>query len=179
VLTATIKSAVSEHEVAMMRIRQRRAAVQRAQRGLPKWKAAFGYLPDTRRKEDDDGTRQIDEKIKPLVEQAYAAVLSGSSLMDIARLFNGAGAVGLTGKAWTASTVSLFLTPERNYTNDYACDVVDTARGTGAVRPAVPVRRPAQTARRVGARSVQPLPRPQTPQARTRTGFCRSAIAGT
>ena len=36
VLTATIKTAVSEHEVAMMKIRQRRAAAQRAERGIPK-----------------------------------------------------------------------------------------------------------------------------------------------
>ena len=35
----------------------RRAARARAERGRPQWKRAFGYVPDTRRKEDDDGTR--------------------------------------------------------------------------------------------------------------------------
>lgn len=93
VLTATIKTAVSEHEVAMMKIRMRRAAVQKAERGLPKWKRAFGYLPDTRSKEDDDGTRQVDPAVKPLIEQAYAAVLAGNSLADICKMWNDAGAL--------------------------------------------------------------------------------------
>jgi DNA invertase Pin-like site-specific DNA recombinase len=42
VLTAQIKTAVSEHEIAMMKVRQRRAARQKAEKGLPKWKQAFG-----------------------------------------------------------------------------------------------------------------------------------------
>jgi DNA invertase Pin-like site-specific DNA recombinase len=114
VLTAAIKTAVSEHEVAMMKIRQRRAARQRAEQGRPKWKRAFGYVPDTRKKEDDDGTRQVDEEAKELVEQAYAAVLAGNSLNDIATMFNEAEAYGLNGRPWTASTVSLFLRKPRN-----------------------------------------------------------------
>lgn len=134
VLTATIKTAVSEHEIAMMRVRQLRAARQRAERGLPKWKRAFGYIPDARSKEDDDGTRQVDEKVQQLVKAAYAAVLAGSSLGDIARMFNEAGAYGerwvkpkdadgnpikdakseLKRHPWTASTVSLFLRKPRN-----------------------------------------------------------------
>ena len=50
-----------------------------------------------------------DPQTAPLVKQAYAAVLAGSSLKDIARLFNDAGAYGLNGEPWTQSTVSLFL----------------------------------------------------------------------
>jgi len=114
VLTATIKTAVAEHEVAMMRIRQRRAARSKAEKGTPKWKRAFGYLPDTRRKEDDDGTRQVDEDAKKLVKKAYQALLAGKSLNVIAKMLNDAGAYGLNGKPWTASTVSLFLRAPRN-----------------------------------------------------------------
>ena len=105
VLTATIKTAVSEHEISMMKIRMRRAAKQKAERGEPKWKWAFGYLGDT---------YQPDPHTAPLVKQAYAAVLAGSSLGDIARMFNDAGAYGLTGRPWTQSTVSLFLRKPRN-----------------------------------------------------------------
>jgi DNA invertase Pin-like site-specific DNA recombinase len=55
-----------------------------------------------------------DPQTAPLVKQAYAAVLAGSSLKDSARLFNDAGAYGLNGKPWTQSTVSLFLREPRN-----------------------------------------------------------------
>jgi DNA invertase Pin-like site-specific DNA recombinase len=105
VLTATIKTAVSEHEVAMMRIRMKRAARQKAEQGIPKWKRAFGYLGDT---------HQLDPKTAPLVKQAYAAILAGSTLKDIAKLFNDAGAYGLTGKPWREPTVSLFVRKPRN-----------------------------------------------------------------
>lgn len=114
VLTAQIKTAVSEHEIAMMRVRQRRAARQRAESGKPKWRKAFGYQPYTGPKEADDGTRRIDPKTSKLVKRAYRALLAGHSLNDIAAIFNDAGAVGLTGRPWTASTVSLFLRSPRN-----------------------------------------------------------------
>ncbi|PJE21521.1 MAG: serine recombinase [Mycobacterium sp.] len=135
VLAAQIKTAVSEHEVAMMRVRMRRAAVQKAERGLPKWRRAFGYLPDTRSKEDDDGTRQVDPAVKPLVEQAYAAVLAGNSLADVCRMWNDAGALTqrwarpidpetgtrrkdgrpvLERRPWTQPQVSNFLRKPRN-----------------------------------------------------------------
>ena len=89
----------------MMRIRMKRAARQRAEQGIPKWKRAFGYLGDT---------YQPDPVTAPLVKQAYAAILAGGSITDIARACNTAGAHGLTGKPWTASTVSLFLRAPRN-----------------------------------------------------------------
>lgn len=114
VLMAQIKTAVSEHEIAMMQVRMRRAARQKAERGKPQWKRAFGYVPDTRSKEEDDGTRQVDKQVKKVVEQAYKAVLAGASLNDIARIFNQAGLYGLNGRPWTASTVSLFLRKPRN-----------------------------------------------------------------
>ncbi|ORA12608.1 recombinase family protein [Mycobacterium asiaticum] len=105
VLAAQIKTAVSEHEIAMMKVRMRRAARQRAEQGIPKWTRAFGYLRDT---------HQPDPVTAPLVRQAYAAVLAGSSLREVARLFNEAGTYGLNGKPWTPSTVSLFLRKSRN-----------------------------------------------------------------
>jgi DNA invertase Pin-like site-specific DNA recombinase len=114
VMMAQIKTAVSEHEIAMMRVRQRRAARQRAEQGRPKWKRAFGYLPDSRRKEDDDGTRQIDPQTAPLVQQGYTSILAGGSITDIARAWNAAGVYGLSGRPWTPSTVSLFLRKPRN-----------------------------------------------------------------
>jgi DNA invertase Pin-like site-specific DNA recombinase len=114
VLTAQIKTAVSEHEIAMMKVRMRRAARQKAERGRPQWKRAFGYVPDTRRNGEDDGTRQVDKQLKKVVEQAYRAVLAGASLNDIARIFNKNELYGLNGKPWTASTVSLFLRKPRN-----------------------------------------------------------------
>src|SRR5581483_5403356 len=41
VLTAQNKTAVSEHEIAMMKVRMRRAARQKAESGRPQWKRAF------------------------------------------------------------------------------------------------------------------------------------------
>ncbi|MGB3521938.1 MAG: recombinase family protein [Mycobacterium sp.] len=114
VLAAQIKTAVSEHEVAMMRVRQLRAARQRAERGLPKWREAFGYLSYTGPKQDDDGTREPDPETAPLVKQAYASLLAGSSISDIARDFNTAGALGLNGNPWSPSTMTMFMRAPRN-----------------------------------------------------------------
>jgi DNA invertase Pin-like site-specific DNA recombinase len=114
VMMAQIKTAVSEHEIAMMKVRQRRAQRQRAERGKPKWRRAFGYLPYTGDKKDDDGKRQIDPVTGPLVKEAYRQILSGASMFDICKLFNEKGAYGLHGKPWTRSTVSLFLRDPRN-----------------------------------------------------------------
>jgi DNA invertase Pin-like site-specific DNA recombinase len=122
VLTATIKTAVSEHEIAMMKIRMRRAARQKAEQGIPKWTRAFGYLDDT---------RQPDPHVAPLVQQAYAAIIAGSSLADICRLWNNADALTQrwykrtdpdTGEVtleverrlWTQPQVSNFLRKARN-----------------------------------------------------------------
>ncbi|MGH3633926.1 MAG: recombinase family protein, partial [Mycobacterium sp.] len=114
VLAAQIKTAVSEHEIAMMKVRQRRAHRQKAESGKPQWKQAFGYLPDTRRRAEDDGTRQIDPVTAPLVAEAYRMLLRGGSLKEIARYLNDAKAYGLNGKPWSESTVSLFLRAARN-----------------------------------------------------------------
>jgi DNA invertase Pin-like site-specific DNA recombinase len=114
VMMAQMKTLVSEHEIAMMRVRQLRAARQRAEQGKPKWKKAFGYVPDTRDKKHDDGTRQIDEEIQPLVVEAYERIVRGQKLDDICTFWNGAGKPGLNGKPWLASTVSLFLRSPRN-----------------------------------------------------------------
>jgi DNA invertase Pin-like site-specific DNA recombinase len=106
VLTAQIKTAVSEHEVAMMKVRMRRAAKQKAEQGIPHWRNAFGYLPD--------GSHQPDPQTAPLVKQAYADILAGASLNDVTRMLNDAGTLGLTGKPWTATTVRIFLRKPRN-----------------------------------------------------------------
>lgn len=104
VMMSQIKTAVSEHEIAMMRVRMRRAARQRAEKGIPKWKRAFGY----------DEHRQPDPTTAPLVQRVYVDVLAGGSISDAARMLNAANAIGLNGKPWTPSTLSLFLRAPRN-----------------------------------------------------------------
>jgi DNA invertase Pin-like site-specific DNA recombinase len=103
VLAAQIKTAVSEHEIAMMKVRMRRAARQKAEQGIPHWKEAFGYL-----------NHQPSPQTAPLVAAAYRAILAGSSLGDVARMLNASGVTTLTGKPWTARTLSLFLRKPRN-----------------------------------------------------------------
>jgi len=105
VFRAQVSTAMSEMEVAKMKVRMRRAARQKAEQGRPQWKRAFGFLGDT---------YQLDPKTAPLVKQAYSSILAGSSLGDIARVFNDAEAFGLNGRPWTPSTVSLFLRKPRN-----------------------------------------------------------------
>jgi DNA invertase Pin-like site-specific DNA recombinase len=118
VLTAQIKTAVSEHEIAMMKVRMRRAAKQRADRGIPKWKHAFGYTIGEHTPECPPACKshhhQLDPVIAPLVQQAYKAILAGTKLKDIAATFNDAGEYGLNGKPWNESTTSLFLRAPRN-----------------------------------------------------------------
>lgn len=131
VLYAQIKTAMTEHDIAMMKIRQKRAGRQRAERGLPKWKRAFGYLPDTRRKEDDDGTRQLDPVAAPLVRDGYAAIVAGSSLREVAELWNEAGAFGRAGKPWNEALVSQFLRKPRNAAlREYDGGILDGVKGT-------------------------------------------------
>lgn len=114
VFRAQVSTALSEMEIAKMRVRQRRAARQRAEQGRPKWRRAFGYLPYTGPKEYDTGAREPDPVTAPLVVEAYRAVLAGSSLADVARHWNAGGHNGATGKPWTVSTLSLFLRNPRN-----------------------------------------------------------------
>jgi DNA invertase Pin-like site-specific DNA recombinase len=105
-LTARLKGAVARHEIEHKSDRQKRAAQQKATRGEPQWRNAFGFLRN--------GSRTPDPVTAPLVKQAYESILSGGSISDIAREWNAAGAYGLTGKPWSASTVSLFLRKPRN-----------------------------------------------------------------
>ena len=97
----------SAYESEVKSERQLRAAQQKAQRGLPQWRNAFGY------KRDGD-VIGLDPETAPLVREAYAAIINGCALSDICRLFNDAGKTGLNGSAWTPTTVSLFLRAARN-----------------------------------------------------------------
>lgn len=106
VLTAQIKTAVSEHEIAMMKVRMRRAAKAKAERGDAQWRNAFGYKTD--------GSRTPDPVTAPLVQRVYAHVIAGGSISDGVRMLNAEGAFGLSGKPWTPSTLSLFLRAPRN-----------------------------------------------------------------
>ena len=104
-LVARLKGSVAAHEGEHRKARQLRATRQLAERGVPNWTRAFGYLGDT---------RQPDPATAPLVKQAYAAVLAGASLGDVCRLFNEAGAMTVNGKPWTPTVVSKFLRKPRN-----------------------------------------------------------------
>jgi DNA invertase Pin-like site-specific DNA recombinase len=104
-LVARLKGSVAAHEGEHRKARQLRATRQLAERGVPNWTRAFGYLGDT---------RQPDPATAPLVKQAYAAVLAGASLGDVCRLFNDAGAMTVNGKPWTPTVVSKFLRKPRN-----------------------------------------------------------------
>ena len=102
---ARIMGAVARKEIDRKRARQLRAAQQKAEQGRPQWTRAFGYLDDT---------RQPDPVTAPLVKRVYAHVLAGGSISDGARMLNNEGAYGLSGKPWSASTLSLFLRKPRN-----------------------------------------------------------------
>jgi DNA invertase Pin-like site-specific DNA recombinase len=104
-MMARMKGTVAAHEIEHKRARQLRAAKQKAEAGRPQWRRAFGYTDDT---------HQPDPVTAPLVREAYAAVLAGGSISDIARTWNTAGVHGLNNKPWSASTVSLFLRAPRN-----------------------------------------------------------------
>ncbi|MCZ8380349.1 recombinase family protein [Mycobacterium sp. CPCC 205372] len=105
---ARMKGVFARMEMEQKGVRQRRAAQQKAERGMPQWRRAFGY------RDAGGHVRDPDPATAPLVRQAYAAMLAGASLSEVARLFNEAGAYGLNGKPWTESTVSLFLRAPRN-----------------------------------------------------------------
>jgi DNA invertase Pin-like site-specific DNA recombinase len=104
-LTARLKGSVAAHEGEHRRARQLRATRQLAERGVPNWTRAFGYLDDT---------REPDPATAPLVARAYAVILAGGSLGDVARLWNDAGAFTLGGHPWRAAEVSKFLRKPRN-----------------------------------------------------------------
>ena len=104
-LVARLKGSVAAHEGEHRKARQLRAARQKAERGEPNWSKAFGYLGDS---------HQPDPVTAPLVKEAYAAILAGASLADICRHWNTAGALTVTGKPWTAETLTHFLRKPRN-----------------------------------------------------------------
>ncbi|OSC22104.1 serine recombinase [Mycobacterium vulneris] len=104
-LVARLKGAVARHEVEHKVARQRRAAQQKAERGLPQWTRAFGYLGDT---------RQPDPETAPLVAEAYRTVLAGGSITDVTRAWNAAGVLTIKGKPWTPAQLSSFLRKPRN-----------------------------------------------------------------
>ena len=88
--------------------RQRRAARQKAERGLPSWREAFGFMQTAEGPMPDPQTA-------PVVKRMYAVILAGGSLGDVAKMLTEAGhPCGLTGRPWTASTISLFLRAARN-----------------------------------------------------------------
>lgn len=104
-LVARLKGSVAAHEGEHRKARQLRAARQRAEGGVPNWSRAFGYFSDT---------RQPDPATAPLVKQGYADILAGASLGDVCRSWNAAGAFTVTGKPWTAETLTKFLRKARN-----------------------------------------------------------------
>jgi DNA invertase Pin-like site-specific DNA recombinase len=124
---ARMKGVFARMEMEQKSARQKAEAEQRAMRGLPKWKHAFGYVQGPNGPEPDP-------EIAPLVVEAYKAVLAGSSLGDICRLWNDAGALTqrwirpkdengdiiktaearMERRPWTQPQVSNFLRKARN-----------------------------------------------------------------
>ncbi|MBX8688666.1 recombinase family protein [Mycobacterium sp. 20091114027_K0903767] len=119
ILTAQVKTAVSEHEVRMMSVRQRRAARQRAERGIARWpQNPFGYTKGTHTEACPRNCElshiEINEAQAELVRQAYAALIGGAKLRECAAIFNDRKAYGFKGVPWSPTTVSLFLNSPRN-----------------------------------------------------------------
>jgi DNA invertase Pin-like site-specific DNA recombinase len=104
---ARMKGVWARMEMEQKAARQKRAALQRAQAGLPSWREAFGYQAGK------DGP-ELHPVEAPLVRATYAALIAGASLGEMVRTLTEAGATGRTGKPWTASTLSLFLRAPRN-----------------------------------------------------------------
>lgn len=103
-------------EVAVMEIelkgeRQKRAARQRAEAGKAwtpvRW---FGY---TRPKPDGTGIEIVEDEAA-LLADAYKGILSGQSLMGIAKEWNERGVTTTTGREWIASTLRAILLNARN-----------------------------------------------------------------
>ena len=117
-LVARMKGNVAAYEIGQMKHRMVAKHRQRAEQGLPYWKRAFGYVIG----EHESGCtpsckshhHQLDPNTAPLVKQAYADILAGVSLADVARLFNEAGALSTRGNPWTAAKISGFLRSPRN-----------------------------------------------------------------
>jgi DNA invertase Pin-like site-specific DNA recombinase len=104
-LTARIKGDVAAHECEHKAARQRVAAKQLAEKGVPKWTTTpFGYT----------GDYQPHPVEAPLVRKGYETILGGGSLSGLAREWNAKGYYGRNGKPWTASTLSLFIRKPRN-----------------------------------------------------------------
>lgn len=132
VLFAQMRTANAQFENSMMRVRMRRAARQKAEKGKPQWRRAFGYL-------DTLAGPVPNPEVAPLVRDGYAAIQAGASLKDVARMWNEAGALTeswrkqrdddgdivtdpetgkpvliCTRKPWNESLVSQFLRKPRN-----------------------------------------------------------------
>jgi hypothetical protein len=114
VLTAQVKMAASEHEIAMMRVRMRRIGKQRADQGEPKWRKAFGYQLVAGPKDSDDGTRDIDQRVGKLVLDVYRPILAEPKITVIACEWTQFGNYGPNGKSWIASSLSWFLRDSRH-----------------------------------------------------------------
>ncbi|MCQ4364566.1 recombinase family protein [Mycobacterium gordonae] len=103
-LVARLLGAVNRGEVERKAARQKLAAKQMAERGLPKWKVAFGYA-------DGHQPHPVESE---LVRKGYETILGGGSLSGMAREWNAKGFYGRNGKPWTASTIGLFMRAPRN-----------------------------------------------------------------
>jgi DNA invertase Pin-like site-specific DNA recombinase len=179
-LIARLKGDVAAHEIEQMKARMLRAARQKAESGKPQWKRAFGYLPDTRRKDDDDGTRKVNPAQRKLVNKAYSMILAQAKLSEICALFNDANAYGLGGKPWTPSTVSLFLRSPRNAgLRDHNGQIVlddhgEPVKGTWPPLVSVDTWRAAQTVLNAPSRA----PGPKTVRQHKLTGILRCGKPG-
>jgi site-specific DNA recombinase len=108
-LVADMLAGVSRAEIDAKSERQERAGLQRAEAGKPPSRRAFGY--------QQDGTPHPVEA--PLVAEAFALILAGSTIVGITRWLNGKGHTTTRGKPWIDSAVKGMLTNPRYVAERY------------------------------------------------------------
>lgn len=133
VLLGTVKAGNNVYESAHKSQRATRESLQRAQRGIPRWRHSFGYA--------HDGSREPNPDTAPYVQEAYRRILRGDSLGAVCRWLNDSDALTerwtkrrddsgtviipdperpqraemvLTRSRWTQTTLTDFLRKPRN-----------------------------------------------------------------
>lgn len=132
-MVGTLKAGQNVYASAHQSQRATRESLQRAQRGIPRWRHSFGYA--------HDGSRQLNPDTAPYVAEMYRRILRGDSLGSVCRWLNDSGALTekwtkrrdetgavvipdperpqraemvLTRSTWTQTTLTDFLRKPRN-----------------------------------------------------------------
>lgn len=108
-LYARMMGVVAKHEMELKSKRQKAAAQQRADKGLP-WgdRIAFGYTVD------DENKMVPDPVTGPLVAELYHDLLAGASQRSLALRLNAGGHLTSQGNLWRQASLRSFLLAPRN-----------------------------------------------------------------